>query len=94
MSKPEKPGQPRPPGRADKLLAWYCSPHLLEEVQGDLYEEFNFQIKLVGLRQARLDYIRNVLGFLRPFTIKRKTNPYPSLSLLSCAMLKNYLKIA
>ena len=64
--------KPIPPRWATRLLQWYCAPHLLEEVQGDLQEEFEFQIKQIGTTRARLDYIRNILGFIRPFAVKRK----------------------
>ena len=83
------PSPSRPPQWADKLLAWYCAPHLLEEVQGDLHEEFEYQVQHVGLRRARFDYVRNVLGFVRPFALRRKKNPYPSPTLLTDAMLNN-----
>src|SRR5260221_3775898 len=81
-----------PPRWATRLLQWYCAPHLLEEVQGDLQEEFEFQIKQIGLIRARLDYIRNVLGFVRSFAIRRKklhsSNPF------TMSMLKHYLTVA
>lgn len=31
---------PKPPSWADNLLNRFIAPHLLEEVQGDLYEAF------------------------------------------------------
>jgi putative ABC transport system permease protein len=85
---------PQPPRWADQLLAWYCAPHLLEEIQGDLHEEFYYQVQRVGLRRARFHYVRNVLGFVRPFALQRKKNTYSSPSFLSNAMLENYLKMA
>src|SRR5205085_7058251 len=80
-----------PPHWATRLLQWYCAPHLLEEVQGDLQEEFEFQIKQVGSTRARLDYIRNVLGFIKPFAIKRKS---PSSNPFTMSMLKHYFTVA
>jgi putative ABC transport system permease protein len=84
--------EPIPPRWATRLLQWYCAPHLLEEVQGDLQEEFEFQIKKTGLKRARLDYIQNVLGFLRPFAVKRAklrpSNPF------AMNMIKHYITIA
>jgi ABC-type antimicrobial peptide transport system permease subunit len=69
-----------PPRWATQLLQWYCAPHLVEEVQGDLQEEFDYQVKRVGPIRAQLDYARNVIGFIRPFAIKRKkshpSNPF------------------
>ncbi len=80
--------KPSPPRWATRLLQWYCAPHLIEEVHGDLQEEFDFQVKQVGATRARLDYIRNILGFIKPFVIKRKkTSPN------NYGMFKNYFKI-
>jgi putative ABC transport system permease protein len=88
----EKKQNPSPPRWAARLLQWYCADHLAEEIQGDLEEEFYFQINKVGLRRARLDYIRNVLGFIRPFAIKRKKSPLSNP--LTMSMLKHYFIVA
>jgi predicted permease len=65
---------------------------LLEEVQGDMLEEFYFQCRHNGVAAARRDYVRNVLGFMRPFAIKRKSSPsYP---LLPMNMIGHYFTVA
>jgi len=46
-------------------LSEFEEPHLIEEVQGDLQEEFDFQVRKIGAAKARLDYIRNVFEFIR-----------------------------
>jgi hypothetical protein len=79
---------------ADRLLGWFCAPHLLEEVQGDLHEEFHYQLQRVGLRNARLRYWRDVLGFAKPFALKRKQTTYPPSSFFHFPMLRSYLTIA
>lgn len=91
MKFPETPNRPRPPRRADQLLEWFCAPHLLEEVQGDLHERFRRDIQQVGLKKARRSYWLNVLSFFRPFALKRQPSPYPSTSSLNPAMIRNYL---
>jgi putative ABC transport system permease protein len=83
----------QPPRWANRLLRWFCAPHLLEEVQGDLQEEFEYRIQRDGIRKARLDYIRNVIGYFKPFAIKRKSSPYAN-SILSMNMLKHYAIVA
>jgi putative ABC transport system permease protein len=88
----KNPNKPQPPRWADRLLEWYCAPHLLEEVQGDMHEEFDHQVKLVGIRKAKWDYFRNVVGFIRPFAIKRKSST--STSLFNMNMYKHYLIVA
>lgn len=82
-----------PPRWATRLLKWYCAPHLLEEIEGDLEEEFQYQVTYTGLRSARIDYIRNVLGFIKPFAIKRKTSNHSN-SFLFMNMIKHYVTVA
>ncbi|MFN8353327.1 MAG: permease prefix domain 2-containing transporter [Spirosomataceae bacterium] len=84
----------QPPRWADRLLEWFCAPHLLEEVQGDLHEQFHRQAKLFGEKLARRQYVWSVLSFVRPFALKRKPSLYPSTSFFKEAMIKNYFKIA
>lgn len=94
MNKPLQSNKPHPPRLADKLLEWFCAPHLLEELQGDLHEEFYYQVEQIGMQRARLRYCRDVLGFIRPFAIKRTSTLYPSTPLLQLDMFRNYLTIA
>lgn len=37
---------------AERLPEFFCAPHLLEEVQGDLYERFQRQAALYGVKIA------------------------------------------
>jgi putative ABC transport system permease protein len=78
----------QPPRWATMLLRYLCAPHLLEEIEGDLEEEFDYQIGQVGVRRARLGYIRNVFGFMKPFAIKRKSSH--SIPFYSMKMYKHY----
>ena len=86
--------QHHPPHLADRFLQFFCAPHLLEEVQGDLHEEFEYQVERVGIRRARWRYWRDVLGFFQPRYIKRKPSQYPQTYLFSLNMIRNYFKIA
>ncbi|GAB3774190.1 ABC transporter permease [Spirosoma horti] len=83
-----------PPRFADRLLQFVCAPHRLEEVQGDLHEEFAYQVQRIGHRRARWRYWWDVLGFLKPFAMKRKPSEYPSIRLMNSAMLSTYFAIA
>ena len=60
-----------PPKWAQKLLAWYCRPELLEDLEGDLNEYFNRNAKSFGVVRARLIYVMDVLKFFRPYTIRK-----------------------
>ena len=85
---------PHPPHWANRLLEFFCAPHLLEEVQGDLYERFERQAVLFGVKIAQRQYVYNVLSFIRPFALKRQPSIYPSTYLYSPPMLRSYFKIA
>jgi len=82
----------QPPRWADRLLEWFCAPHLLEEVQGDLYERFEKNLRLFGLQIARKEYVLGVLGFIKPFALKRKTSVTSPLYIQ--IMISNYFKVA
>ncbi|MFD2573034.1 ABC transporter permease [Spirosoma soli] len=81
-----------PPPLADRLLEWFVAPHLLESLQGDLHEEFAYQVERIGLRRARWRYWRDVLGFIRPYVIKRKKREYSTLT--NTDMIRSYFTIA
>lgn len=83
-----------PPRWADKLLEWFCAPHLLEEVQGDLYERFQKNLRVFGVAIARREYVLGVLSFIRPFAVKRQARLSLSPYLLLTIMIKSYFKIA
>lgn len=85
---------PIPPRWADRLLKLVCAPHRLEEVQGDLHEEFAWQVRRIGEARARWRYVWDVLGFIKPFAIKRQEKQNSTIFLLSPVMLRNYIKIA
>ena len=82
----------KPPHLADRLLTFFCAPHRLEEVQGDLHEEFAWQLRRVGERRAKWQYWRDVLGFISPFATRRKSVTYSKS--VTCYMVRNYFKIA
>ena len=82
--------KPQPPKWADRFLAWYCHPDLLEDLQGDLYEIFEHQIQTGHLKKAKYLYIWLVLRSFRLSALKE--NQKLKNSFLN--MTKNNLKIA
>ncbi len=66
--------QPSPPKIAVRLLQWFCRADLLDEIQGDLYEQFQRQVVKHGLRNAKWHYLINVISFIRPFALKKTRN--------------------
>ena len=92
----------RPPKLADRLLAWFCAPHLREDVLGDLHERFALRNAREGVRNARRRYWRDVLAYVRPEFIRRQKQteiplfPYTETysKPANTTMIRNYLKIA
>lgn len=86
-----------PPYWAQRWLHWYCPDNLLEEIEGDLLETFEYNAKEKGLRVARLRYTVDCIRFFNPTTFKKaKTlGNSPSYTLQNhLAMFNNYFKIA
>lgn len=83
-----------PPRLAKRFLRWFVAPHLLEAIEGDMEEEFSFQLKSMGARKARLRYWFEVIGFFKPRYIKRKPGAHSYNPIFSPSMFKNHFKIA
>ncbi|GAB4046636.1 ABC transporter permease [Spirosoma litoris] len=82
-----------PPRLATRLLHWFCPPHRVDELEGDLDELFQQRVEQLGLQKARWRYMKDVLSLMRPSLLKRQsTNEYPNPAFTT--MLRNYLKVA
>jgi putative ABC transport system permease protein len=66
----------RPPKWIDRLLAWYCNPDLLEEIQGDAYELYEQRVKTQGRPIATIKYLWDVVRFFRWSNMARSGNDY------------------
>lgn len=75
-----------PPQWALYLLQKVCPEDLMEEVEGDLYEAFQWRANEKGQSYARRKYIFEVFRCLRYFRIKVQTQNN------SVMLLQNYLK--
>jgi putative ABC transport system permease protein len=62
---------PMPPRWADRFLAWYCNPELLEEIQGDAHELYFERLKNEGERAANFKYTWDVIRFCRMSNVRR-----------------------
>ena len=86
------PDFPGPPRLARTLLRRLCAPQWLEEIEGDLEEQFAAQVKEKSLSRAHLTYWRDVLLLsARPYVRSQQTRHYQQAR--GPFMLKNYLKI-
>ncbi|GAB3269719.1 ABC transporter permease [Larkinella harenae] len=70
----------------------FCAPHRLDEIEDDLDELFYQRVELQGARKARWRYVQDVISLMRPFIMKRKTNPYATPNYTD--MFLNYLTVA
>lgn len=61
----------QPPRWAQHLIRWYCRPDLLEDLQGDLNEYFDRNLKAKGAKRARRIYCLDALKFFRLYTIRK-----------------------
>src|SRR5690349_11890102 len=65
-----------PPRWADRFLAWYCNPELLEEIQGDIHELYFERLHTEGKRMADLKFAYDVLRFFRWSNIRGDADPH------------------
>lgn len=66
----------RPPKWADRFLAWYCNPELLEEIQGDAHELYFERLQREGKASADRKYIWDVIRFCRWSNIRRTSDEF------------------
>lgn len=93
----EKHSNIKPPQWAHRLLRWYCPAVLLEEIEGDLLEAFDWNVQRKGVGMARLLFIIDTIRFFNPTTFQKakklqKSNYYHPINYLF--MLKHHLIIA
>lgn len=80
----------QPPVWILKFLKWFCPDHLYEEIEGDLIQNFERDIKQFGEKKAKRRLLWNVIRFCRPGILlrnKRSIHLYP-------IMISNYLKFS
>lgn len=53
-----------------RLFKWFCDPGIYEELQGDLEEGFEENVKALGIRKARKIYRKEILKMIRPSVLK------------------------
>jgi putative ABC transport system permease protein len=66
----------RPPKWVDRFLTWYCNPDLLEEIQGDAYELYEYRVQNTGRFKANWRYLWDVIRFCRWSNIQRENNDF------------------
>jgi putative ABC transport system permease protein len=74
-----------------RLLRWFCPDHLYEEIEGDLIQKFNRDVKTFGESRAQRKLMWNVLRFFRPGIVLRNNL---NLNLISMLMFRNNFTMA
>src|SRR3989337_2827714 len=92
MSPKEQQPDALPPRWPDKVVEYFCAPHLLEEVMGDLHERYYLRVQKVGETKAKRQYWREVLAYVRPSIFKRGSSRYTQPTFTN--MFRNHFKIA
>ena len=87
-----------PPSFFTKILDLYCPDNLVEEIKGDLEEQYLWDFEHHGKFHADLNYVWGVITFFNPTTFKksaslRRSQPY-SQKLNPLDMWHNYFSIA
>jgi len=59
-----------PPKLAQRFLKFFLKKELLEEVSGDLLEQYLAKARITTTKKAKLNYWFQVINYLRPFAIK------------------------
>ncbi|HLZ16661.1 MAG TPA: ABC transporter permease, partial [Cyclobacteriaceae bacterium] len=80
-----------PSGWIIRFLRWFCPDHLLEEIEGDLLQRFERDVKILGEGKARRRLLWNAIRFFRPEIVLRNKFMIP---LIRFYMLRNNIKVA
>jgi putative ABC transport system permease protein len=74
-----------------RLLRIFCPAHLAEEIEGDLVQKYERDLKKFSVQKSKRRLLWNTVRFFRPGILLRNK---PSARLNSLDMLANYLKVA
>ncbi|MGW8122860.1 ABC transporter permease [Roseivirga echinicomitans] len=80
-----------PPKLYTRLFKAFCKPTLYQELQGDLEEEFNFNLKELGEKKAKAIYRKEVIKMIRPSVIRK---PKIIVNMFRTSLFQIHLKLA
>ncbi len=78
-----------------RFLRWFCPDHLYEEIEGDLIQKFNRDVKNFGEKRAKRRLVWNTIRFFRPGILFR--NAFDSTSndfAVFINLLQSYLLVS
>src|SRR3989337_2478157 len=59
------------PAWSERLLRAICPEELYEQIEGDLIEIYNYEVRTVGERKAKLRFVLGCFRFFRPGILLR-----------------------
>ncbi|MFK7922991.1 MAG: permease prefix domain 2-containing transporter, partial [Bacteroidia bacterium] len=80
---------PNPPKWATKFLIWFVAEELIEEIQGDLLEAYQYRLKSQSPLAAKRQYITEVFRFFRPYAFEKYSSAKQFIP-----MFDSYFKVA
>ncbi|MEL7341871.1 MAG: permease prefix domain 2-containing transporter, partial [Bacteroidota bacterium] len=66
-----QPPSPNPPRWAARFLEYFVAEELIEEIQGDLLEAYQYRAQKHGCRQANRQYVLDVIRFFKPYAFEK-----------------------
>ncbi len=75
-----------------RLLSWFCPAHLCEEIEGDLIQHYERDLKKFSEQKSKRRLVWNTIRFFRPGILLR--NKKSRIKLTSINMLINYFTVA
>lgn len=73
-----------------RILNWFCPGHLYEEIEGDLIQKFEKDVKAFGARKAKRRLVWNTIRFFRlEIILRKKLNRHTN----QIYMLKSYFTV-
>ncbi|MEM6344566.1 MAG: FtsX-like permease family protein [Bacteroidota bacterium] len=80
---------PQPPKWATSFLEYFVAEELIEEIQGDLFEAYQYRVKTRSIKYARNQYILDVFRFFKPYAFEKYSHAKQFLP-----MIDSYFKVA
>jgi len=87
-----------PPKFFEWLLTVFCPAYMIEDLLGDLNEEFQSNINKYSISKAKWIYAKDTISLIFSYALKKRKKDYSihtyATTQNNLAMLKNYIKVA
>lgn len=88
-----------PPSLATKLLQWFSKDAFIEDIIGDMEEEYHNDLEYMSVKKANYYYWQQVLTLIFSYALKKRQrdqsiHPLSFTQTNNTAMFRNYVKVA